>query len=76
MAMKKVSVAEARNTLTKLIRAAEKGERVTVCRHGRPVADIVPAGAPARKVATTEASSWIGPRELEKWLEKWLRGEG
>ena len=37
----KVSVADAKNKLPKLIKAAEEGERVTICRHGRPVADIV-----------------------------------
>ena len=37
----KVSVAEAKNKLTQLIAAVEKGERVTICRHGHPVVDIV-----------------------------------
>jgi prevent-host-death family protein len=37
----KVSVAEARNTLPKLIKAVEDGESVTICRHGTPVVDIV-----------------------------------
>ena len=36
-----VSVAEARNKLTELIRAVEAGERVTVCRRGVPIADLV-----------------------------------
>jgi len=37
----KVSVAEAKNTLPKLIKAVEDGEPVTICRHGTPVVDIV-----------------------------------
>jgi antitoxin (DNA-binding transcriptional repressor) of toxin-antitoxin stability system len=37
----KVSVAEAKNTLPKLIKAVEDGEAVTICRHGAPVVDIV-----------------------------------
>ena len=37
----KVSVAEAKNTLPKLIRAVENGESVTIYRHGTPVVDIV-----------------------------------
>jgi prevent-host-death family protein len=37
----KVSVAEAKNTLPKLIKAVEGGEPVTICRHGTPVVDIV-----------------------------------
>jgi prevent-host-death family protein len=45
----KVSVAEARNKLTQLIAAVEKGERVTVCRHGKPVVDLVRSEAPSQK---------------------------
>jgi prevent-host-death family protein len=37
----KVSVAEAKNTLPKLIKAVENGESVTIYRHGTPVVDIV-----------------------------------
>ena len=37
----KVSVAEAKNTLPKLIKAVEEGESVTIYRHGTPVVDIV-----------------------------------
>lgn len=38
----KISVAEAKNTLPRLIKAVEDGESVTICRHGTPVVDIVP----------------------------------
>jgi len=37
----KVSVAEAKNQLPKLIKAVEDGESVTIYRHGTPVVDIV-----------------------------------
>ena len=37
----KVSVAEAKNNLTKLIKAVEDGREVTICRRGRPVVDLV-----------------------------------
>ena len=37
----KVSVAEAKNALPRLIKAVEQGESVTICRHGAPVADLV-----------------------------------
>lgn len=36
-----VSVTEAKNKLTQLIAAVEKGERVTIVRRGHPVAEIV-----------------------------------
>lgn len=45
----KVSVAEAKNRLPALIRAVEKGERVTICRRGVPVADVVPTEVGKRK---------------------------
>lgn len=37
----KVNVAEAKNTLTKLIKAVEDGESVTIYRRGLAVVDIV-----------------------------------
>lgn len=37
----KVSVADARNALPRLIKAVEDGESVTIYRHGTPVVDIV-----------------------------------
>jgi prevent-host-death family protein len=45
----KVSVADAKNKLPKLIKAAEKGERVTICRRGKPVADLVRTASSSRK---------------------------
>ena len=37
----KVSVADAKNNLPKLIKAVEDGQAVTICRRGRAVVDIV-----------------------------------
>ncbi len=37
----KVSVGDAKNRLSELLKAVEKGETITVCRHGKPIADIV-----------------------------------
>ena len=45
----KVTVADAKNKLPKLIKAVENGESVTICRRGRPVADIVRTKQPTRK---------------------------
>jgi antitoxin (DNA-binding transcriptional repressor) of toxin-antitoxin stability system len=44
-----VSVAEAKNKLPALIKRAESGERVTICRRGEPVADLVRSEAPGRR---------------------------
>jgi len=45
----KVSVADAKNKLPELIKAVENGGQVTICRRGKPVADLVRTKAPARK---------------------------
>ena len=45
----KVSVAEAKNKLTALIKAAENGETVTICRRGEPAADLIRSAAKLRK---------------------------
>lgn len=37
----RVSVADAKNKLPELIKAAESGEPVTICRRGLPVVDLV-----------------------------------
>ena len=77
----KVSVAEAKNKLTQLIAAVEKGERVTVCRHGKPVVDIVPTQAEKRlapqfgmlkdRIKILDPD-WDRPQND---VEAWLRGD-
>ena len=57
----KVSVAEAKNQLPRLIKRAESGERVTICRRGEPVADLVRSVAPVmkrRKLGTFAGKRW------------------
>ena len=44
-----VSVAEAKNRLTELLRAVEDGEQITICRRGSPVVDLVRARKPLKK---------------------------
>ncbi|MFZ3332058.1 MAG: type II toxin-antitoxin system prevent-host-death family antitoxin [Candidatus Acidiferrales bacterium] len=45
----KVSVADAKNKLPELIKAAEAGETVTICRRGVPVVDMIRTKKPSRK---------------------------
>lgn len=45
----RVSVADAKNKLPELIRAAEDGEPVTICRRGVPVVDIVRTKQPSHQ---------------------------
>jgi len=42
--MDAVGIKEARERLSELVRAAERGETVTITRRGKEVARIVPAG--------------------------------
>jgi prevent-host-death family protein len=77
----KVSVAEAKDRLPELIKAAEKGETVTICRRGEPVADIVrttKANAKKRKFDSLKGeievhnADWWKPmsdEEVEAFLE-------
>jgi prevent-host-death family protein len=44
--MREIGVRELKGTLSETLRAVERGEQVRVTLRGRPVADIVPAGAP------------------------------
>ena len=43
------NLADARKKLPELIKAVERGETVTICRRGLPVADLVRAEAATRK---------------------------
>jgi len=45
-----VSVAEAKDRLSELIRAVERGEDVIIMRHGKPVARITAPPAPQQRV--------------------------
>jgi len=77
----KVSVAEAKNKLTELIKAVEKGESVTICRRGEPVVDIVRTektkqegpkfGTLRHKVVEIDPNWWkpMTDEEVEAFLE-------
>lgn len=54
--MSAYSVAEAKNKLTQLIAAAERGEAVTITRHGRPVVEI--RGIGGRDIAPMTAGDF------------------
>jgi antitoxin (DNA-binding transcriptional repressor) of toxin-antitoxin stability system len=57
-----VSVAEAKNKLPMLIKRAESGERVTICRRGEPVADLVRSTVSSKrkpKFGTMKGKIWV-----------------
>ncbi len=48
--MKQVGVYEAKTQISRLLDEVERGETVTITRHGRPVARLVPIGGRRRTV--------------------------
>ena len=49
-AVKQIGVYEAKTQLPRLLDEVERGESVTITRHGRPVARLVPVGPQRRTV--------------------------
>jgi prevent-host-death family protein len=76
-----VSVADARNNLTQILQRVEKGEKITICRHGKPVVDLVPSNPvqrEPRKFGTLKGKIKILDPKWEKPqndLEAWLKGD-
>jgi prevent-host-death family protein len=71
-----VSIAEAKNRLTELIRAVEDGESIVITRHGKPVAQLSPPPAKRRKVQLGGMKDriqllpgWDAPVDLDRFLE-------
>jgi prevent-host-death family protein len=54
-AMASISVAQAKDQLPSMLRRVEAGEVITITRHGRPVATVVAAAAPADAAITVAA---------------------
>lgn len=71
-----VSVAEAKNRLSELIHAVEKGEKVVITRHGKPVAQIASPPQERRLVRLGGMKGriqllpgWDDPVDLDRFLE-------
>ena len=63
-----VSVADAKNKLPELIKAAENGEPVTICRRGVPVADLIGTKANnAQKPKFGTLKGKIGVHDPDWW---------
>ena len=76
-----VTAAYAKANLPELLKAVENGQRVTISRYNKPVADLVPSSKHARrpvpKFGTGKGVKIIDPnwakpmtkKQLERWLE-------
>ena len=56
--MRQIGAYEAKTHLPRLLDEVAAGESITITKHGRPVAMLVPAG-PARKAAVAAAESLL-----------------
>lgn len=66
-----VSIYQAKNRLSELVKRAEQGEEVILSRHGRPVVQLIPA--PVKKRALGSARGLIQEIDPDWW--KPLSGE-
>ena len=76
------SIADAKNRLPSLVSASQRGERVTIARHGKPVAGLRPASNRAKRVSAASIEWWEDqladlppPREGSVRQFEALRGE-
>ncbi len=65
--MRTIGAFEAKNRLSELLQAVENGEEVTITRHGRPVARLVPADQSDR-AKVREAIEWLKKTRKERSL--------
>jgi prevent-host-death family protein len=76
--MRSVSIQEARQNLSKLLDAVERGESVLITRRGKPIARLVPAEptslAPSPDLTTFRASILYGGEPLSRTVMK-ARGQ-
>ncbi len=73
-----VNMQEAKARLSELVRRVEAGEKVVLARNGTPVAELVPAAAPAkREGGFWKGKVWISPDFDEPLpdLERAIYGE-
>jgi prevent-host-death family protein len=71
-----ISIAEAKNRFSELIRAVEDGERAVITRHGRPVAQLAPPPPGRRRVRLGGMKErirlprgWNDPIDLDRFLK-------
>jgi prevent-host-death family protein len=74
-----VNVHEAKTQLSRLLELVEQGETVVIARHGKPVAELIPArkkgfpfGAAKDEPLVPKGDEWWQPmtdEEAEDWIE-------
>jgi prevent-host-death family protein len=64
-----ISIKEAKNRFSELVRRAEKGERVVVTRDGKPVADLVPHKPQQQRLNWEALAKWKKEHGITKVVE-------
>ena len=64
--MDTIGAFEAKTHLSELLQRAERGEEITITRHGRPVARLVPIADAQAELAARQARAVEGFRALRK----------
>jgi prevent-host-death family protein len=65
MEERRVGVRELRQNLSKYLRRVERGERLEVTEHGRPVAVLAPLGEPEGPLARLMAAGRVSPPKTD-----------
>jgi len=65
----RIGAFEAKNRLSELLQRVENGEEVTITRHGKPVARLVPAAATAEQDRIREAVDWLNRTRKKRKLD-------
>ena len=76
-----VNVHEAKTQLSRLLELVEEGETVIIARHGRPIAELVPAqqtgfpfGIARAEPLVTPGDEWWQPMTEEE-ADEWIEGQ-
>jgi len=77
-----VNVHDAKTQLSRLLELVEQGEKVVIARHGKPVAELVPAynkkglpiGIARQDPLVPPGDQWWQPMS-ESGIADWLRGK-
>jgi prevent-host-death family protein len=71
--LQQVSIAEARNNLSKLVRAAEQREPIELTRRGQPVVVLVSADESRRLTERSRTRFAQAVREVRALRDRWVR---
>jgi prevent-host-death family protein len=63
------SIAETKDKLSELIARAEKGEEITITRHGRPVVRLTPVESAPRRMTDADLD-WLKKRRIGRGRPK------